>query len=277
MLTLEELRAFNRDGYVIRRGLYTAEEAAALHEVVFMDKEVQQQAHAVLDASGRKSKLSVWNLPGRNIYGAMARCARMVDNIERILGDECYHYHSKVMMKEPKVGGAWEWHQDYGYWYGNGNPSPNMCSAMVAVNPNTLENGCLQVLKGSHHMGRVDHGTVGGQAGADPERIKWALENFEVVPAVLDPGDTLFFHCNTFHASGANTSDKPRWSLIMCFNAKSNSSPRKHHHPQYSHLERWADDDVLGHKGVGYSPDDGTVFMNPEEDNSAGVAKKKGA
>ena len=23
------------------------------------------------------------------------------------------------MQKEPKVGGAWEWHQDYGYWYKN--------------------------------------------------------------------------------------------------------------------------------------------------------------
>ena len=25
------------------------------------------------------------------------------------------HYHFKLMKKEPKVGGAWEWHQDYGY------------------------------------------------------------------------------------------------------------------------------------------------------------------
>jgi hypothetical protein len=24
------------------------------------------------------------------------------------------------MQKEPRVGGAWEWHQDYGYWYKNG-------------------------------------------------------------------------------------------------------------------------------------------------------------
>ena len=31
-----------------------------------------------------------------------------------------YHYHSKLMLKEPEVGGAWVWHQDYGYWYQNG-------------------------------------------------------------------------------------------------------------------------------------------------------------
>ncbi len=29
------------------------------------------------------------------------------------------HFHSKLMQKEPRVGGAWEWHQDYGYWYKN--------------------------------------------------------------------------------------------------------------------------------------------------------------
>ena len=32
-------------------------------------------------------------------------------------GDEIYHYHSKLMMKEPKTGGAHIWHQDYGYIY----------------------------------------------------------------------------------------------------------------------------------------------------------------
>jgi hypothetical protein len=29
-------------------------------------------------------------------------------------GDEIYHYHTKIMMKDPKVGGSHIWHQDYG-------------------------------------------------------------------------------------------------------------------------------------------------------------------
>ena len=56
----------------------------------------------------------------------------MLDNAEALLSgpshggdagtqEEAYHYHTKMMIKEPHVGGAWEWHQDYGYWYGNGN------------------------------------------------------------------------------------------------------------------------------------------------------------
>jgi hypothetical protein len=35
--------------------------------------------------------------------------------MERLLDGEVYHYHHKMILKEPKIGGAWEWHQDYGY------------------------------------------------------------------------------------------------------------------------------------------------------------------
>ena len=69
--------------------------------------------------------------PRRGIYGMFARCRRMVDSCEQILGGEVYHYHSKMIMKDAKVGGAWTWHQDYGYWYQNGVlfPTRSACSS----------------------------------------------------------------------------------------------------------------------------------------------------
>ncbi len=40
----------------------------------------------------------------------------------------------KLMEKEPQVGGAWEWHQDYGYWYKNEFLFPDqMISIMIAI------------------------------------------------------------------------------------------------------------------------------------------------
>lgn len=64
--------------------------------------------------------------------------------------------------KEPRVGGAWEWHQDYGYWYKNGFLYPeDMISVMVALTDATIENGCLQVLKGTHKMQRIEHHFAG--------------------------------------------------------------------------------------------------------------------
>ena len=77
-----------------------------------------------------------------------------------------------MILKEPFTGGAWEWHQDYGYWYNNGCLAPDLASCLIAVDRATKENGCLQVLKGSHHLGRIDHGKVGDQTGADMERVQ---------------------------------------------------------------------------------------------------------
>ena len=47
-----------------------------------------------------------------------------------------------------------------------------MISCMIAIDKMDAENGALQVLAGSHKMGRIDHGKVGQQAGADIERVR---------------------------------------------------------------------------------------------------------
>ncbi len=66
---------------------------------------------------------------------------------EDILEGEVYHYHSKMILKDARVGGAWTWHQDYGYWYNFGLLQPLLTSVTIAVDKATRENGCLQVLR----------------------------------------------------------------------------------------------------------------------------------
>ena len=53
--------------------------------------------------------------------------------------------------------------QDYGYWYGNGCLTPEMGSIFMPLDVCVRENGCLQVLRGSHRMGRIEHGLTGDQ------------------------------------------------------------------------------------------------------------------
>jgi ectoine hydroxylase-related dioxygenase (phytanoyl-CoA dioxygenase family) len=127
------------------------------------------------------------------------------------------------MQKEPKVGGAWEWHQDYGYWYKNQFMFPDqLISVMVALSAANKANGCLQVIKGSHKLGRVNHGFSGEQVGADMVMVENALKTMELVYCDLQPGDALFFHSNLLHRSEANLSDHPRWSIISCYSSQSN-------------------------------------------------------
>ena len=266
-LTTDQIAAFQRDGYLFI-DLLDEEEVRMLRQAVRNDNVMQSNAMDIKDTSGRKTNLSLWNHPGDDIYGMIARCRRMVDSLEQLFDDEVYHYHSKLSAKEPKVGGAWEWHQDYGYWYLNGCLYPDMASVYIAIDDATRENGCMQVLRGSHLLGRVDHGRFGEQTGADPERVAAAKERMEHVYCEMKAGQALFFHGNLLHTSDPNLSDDPRWGLICCYNTKHNDPYKKSHHPGYTPLEKVPDSAV---KEIGAkASDSGQVFLSQDEDETTG-------
>jgi hypothetical protein len=240
-LNSTQLSEFERDGFLIERNLFDAKEIKLLHNSAKNDQELDQQSQERRDAKGTAVRLTLWNHPGDGIYGMFARCKKLVGRMEELLGGEVYHYHSKMILKDPQIGGAWEWHQDYGYWYHYGCLQPLMASAMIAVDPAKLSNGCLEVLRGSHHLGRLDHSLAGEQSGADPERVNVATNHYEKISVELEPGDTLFFHCNLLHCSGQNHSPDPRWAMICCYNAARNNPFKISRHPQYTPLEQVED------------------------------------
>jgi ectoine hydroxylase-related dioxygenase (phytanoyl-CoA dioxygenase family) len=263
-----QVKQFHQDGFLIVEKLLDSKETSLLAEAARADAAMQDAAMDVRDTRGRKTNLSLWNHPGDDIYGMIARSERVVNAVEQLLGGEVYHYHSKLSAKQPKVGGAWEWHQDYGYWYQNGCLLPDMLSLYVAVDPATRENGCLQVLRGSHRMGRIEHGRFGEQTGADPERVAVAAERMDLVHCELEAGSGVYFHCNTLHTSEANQSDKPRWGLICCYNAAHNDPYKEHHHPGYTPLIKVSDSAILEIGATGTS--EGSSFLKQEEDETSG-------
>ena len=240
----QDIKNYNEDGYCFERELFSSEEINLLAETARNDHAMDKASSSMDDGEGNDVRLSLWNHPGNGIYGMIARCERIVNRVEQLLDDEAYHYHSKMILKDAKVGGAWAWHQDYGYWYQNGLLFPNLCSVMIAVDKATEENGCLQVLKGSHKMGRINHILSGDQAGADFEHVEEAKKQLETIQCEMNPGDALFFHPNTLHCSASNLSDKARWALICCYNAKSNNPFKESHHPSYTKLDKVSDDQV---------------------------------
>ncbi len=240
-LTQAQIEQYKKDGYLIINGFLNPEEVEKLYEVAIDDSAVSKNAINVNDSTGKRSKLSLWYKPGADIYGLLTRSQQLVNSVDQLLdkngdgsvnrGDggptdhpvRVCHFHSKLMQKEPRVGGAWEWHQDYGYWYKNEFLLPDqMMSVMVAITDANKENGCLQVIKGSHKMGRVEHGFAGEQVGASQRYVDLALKTMDLVYVELKAGDVLFFHSNILHRSEANLSDKPRWSMISCYNRPSN-------------------------------------------------------
>jgi ectoine hydroxylase len=268
----DQVREYQDKGYVVAKGFFDREEIELLRRAAKEDKQLDQHSFARGDGEGGQVRLSLWNHPGDTIYGMFARCNSIVNSAEKILGGEVYHYHSKMIMKDAKVGGAWTWHQDYGYWYQNGVLFPLLTSVFIAVDPATKENGCLQVIPYSQNLGRIEHVLTGDQAGADQERVDEILKRLPLEYVEMEPGDALFFHANLLHRSDQNRSDNPRWSMIYCYNAARNDPYKEAHHPRYTPLSKVPDSAIkeAGLKRFGDSQSD-VAWLDEKEDQSARV------
>lgn len=238
----DAIEAFGRDGFIFARKLFDAEEVELLRRAMEEDPEVLRHILVRRDGLGGGTRIALWNRPGDSVYGLAARSERMVDTAEALLGGPVYHYQSKLTAKEAGGGGAWEWHQDYGYWYYNGCLFPQLVSCMVALDRSDRDNGCLQFLKGSHLMGRADHVQLTPEQNCiDPDVVAVAEARLERVYAELDPGDAVFFHCNMFHRSDQNVSDRRRYTLIICYNRVDNDTWKRDDDRFYVPLDKVAD------------------------------------
>jgi ectoine hydroxylase len=241
-LTDEEVASYHEDGFVIIPGLFTPEEVRPLSDALSHDPTMSDSRSEVLDPEGKSWKVSAWTTLGDSYLGIMPRTARMVDAVELLMGEEIYHWHSKIVNKQPGDGVV-AWHMGFSTWYLDGCPYPRTITCSIAIDHNDKKNGCLQVLKGSHRLGRFDDVEIGNSVGADPVRVEHAMQTHELVYCVLDPGDALFFHAKTLHGSDGNTSDRSRSLMHAAYNARSNEPifrERQAHH-LYAPLERVAD------------------------------------
>jgi len=265
-LSEDQIKDFHRDGYLIIKEFCNKQEIDKLYTTAIEDSILTRNALDLSDLSGKKTRLSLWFTPGNDVFGYLTRSERVVRAVAQLLDSESpvCHFHSKLMQKEPRVGGAWEWHQDYGYWYKNQFMFPDqLISVMTALTKANKENGCLQVIRGSHKLGRVNHGFSGEQVGADMVMVNNALRTMELVYCELAPGDALIFHSNLLHRSEANLSDQPRWSIISCYNAQSNPAYNENSVSWKNPVEIVPDEAILSWEAGSFSHAD---FLKKEND-----------
>ncbi|MDB9869542.1 phytanoyl-CoA dioxygenase family protein [Alphaproteobacteria bacterium] len=276
VLNKNQTQQFRQNGFVIVNNFFNEEETKLLQNASIQDPSIRNHLYDRADSEGLVTKMIAWNHPDDSIYGVTARSEKIVDTMEDLLGGEVYHYHSKITAKEPFEGGAWEWHQDYGYWYNNGCLFPLMATAMIALDKCTKENGCLQVLSGSNNLGRIDHALLeSGQVGVDLKRVDEAKKCLELVYCEMEPGDVLFFHCNTLHRSDKNNSPDRRWTLLCCYNAARNNPFLDHHHPKYTPLKKLPNSAIIEAGDKFLEIDNADGFLN-RPTAPPGLTKKAG-
>ena len=266
IISKDQMESYYTNGYLIINNFCTKEEIQKLYSTAKQDNAMAKNALDLNDQSGKKTKLSLWFTPSNDVFGYLTRSEKMIKSVEQLLNDDSpvCHFHSKLMQKEPRVGGAWEWHQDYGYWYKNQFMFPDqLISVMIALTDANKENGCLQVIRGSHKMGRVNHGFAGEQVGADMTMVSNALKTMELVYCDIKAGDALFFHSNLLHRSEANLSEHPRWSIISCYSSQSNLAYNETSTSWKTPVDIVPDEAILNWKAASLSEAD---FLKKEND-----------
>ena len=127
-------------------------------------------------------------------------------------------WHDQLLHKPPQAdtdAGAVGWHQDWYYWQ-CAEPA-DMLTAWVALVDVNQENGCMEVLPGSHKWGLQEGNDFFEQ---DLETLQKKIEEstgkpFETVSCELPAGAVSFHHCLTIHGSRPNLSNAPRLSLVI--------------------------------------------------------------
>jgi len=151
-----------------------------------------------------------WKIDSNPVIAGMAR---------QLLGsDEVVLMEDGAVIKKPVVGGKLSWHQDYAYWP---LAAPAAVTCWIALDDVGGENGGMQVAAGSHLLGEklpVEFGD--GSSFMHDERPGIGQvrqpeeEGLDVVGYELKAGECGFHHALLWHASGPNTSQKPRRGFI---------------------------------------------------------------
>jgi hypothetical protein len=217
MIPSQQSRAFARDGFLIVRGVLTDDEvrhlSTAINELAARPPVVGAQMAYFEDdllAPGQRvlSRIERF-VEYQEALGAIVRDPRLVRVVAALLGDDAVLFKDKINFKMPG-GGGFTPHQDI--QPGWDTYAPYYISVLVAIDPNTIENGCIELAAGHHHRGLIGR--------------KWEplegheLDGVEFTAYPMAPGDVAFFDCFAPHQSKPNLTGEPRRNLYLTYNRK---------------------------------------------------------
>jgi phytanoyl-CoA hydroxylase len=189
--------------------------------------EYESQVHypgspASIDAPGGRTVRRLLQACARDrLYSDWATSAPLANRLRQLLGPHLQlsqAHHNCIMTKNPAFSSATGWHQDIRYW---SFEKPELVSVWLALGREHEENGCLWLVPGSHRMEFCRE-----QFDADLFFRGNLNENSMVlqgkIPAELDAGDVLFFHCRLLHAAGRNRTDLTKLAAVFTYHAADN-------------------------------------------------------
>ena len=147
---------------------------------------------------------------------SVAKDPEILAMVRQLLGDDFALWNSSFFAKPANGGHATPWHQDGEYW-----PIEPLatCTVWIAVDPSTVENGCLNVIPGSHKEQRLKRHKQ-NSSKALTLSLEIEADEYEAdsaVPIELEAGQISLHDVYLVHGSEANNSKHSRRGMTLRF------------------------------------------------------------
>ncbi len=214
-LDQSDLDAFERDGFLVKRGAFSAADMKSIEtwtSEILTAPEVsgrhwvyheKSKKDGATDLVSRIEKIT----PFHEGFHELTEALRAP--VGQLLGEEAVLFKEKINFKMPG-GDGFKPHQDS--QAGWDAYADFFISALVSIDEATLENGCLQMCAGHHKDGL--------KRSWEPLTEK-DMVGMSFIPVPTKPGDVVFFDCYAPHASEANLSDRIRRIYYATYNRAS--------------------------------------------------------
>ena len=237
MLTQDQIKFYDDNGYVVLKNLFTADELHA----------IQQEAVVLRSPQRGHPDANVYEKDGETVRAAWAvemdseacarayRLPRLLGPVRQLLGDEVYLHQSRLNYKAAGKGDIFQWHQDYASWVHDGIPRGghrDMLTVLVMLDESTTDNGPLRFVPGSHKHGLIGsfYDTVTTSYPLHIVPDEYMDKHFASIPEVEMTGavGTVVLFCgNLVHSSKENHSPDGRRNLYFAYNRDDNRPVRE--------------------------------------------------
>ena len=222
ILSDEQVAQFERDGFLVVRGMYSPEEVADISEwtdAVANYPEVPGKYMMYFEKSQVDDSRILCRIenfvPYHEGFSKLITARRMQQAVSELFGEEAVLFKDKINFKLPGGDGFKE-HQDVQAGW---DEFANLhITAMIAIDETNEANGSLEMIAGMHRQG-----VLGSMwAPLTDEDTK----HVDYVAVHCKPGDAVFFDSYAPHRSQPNRTDKARRVLYITYNRKSEGDSR---------------------------------------------------
>lgn len=205
-LSTQQIQTWNRDGYLGPLDVFDTQDAAELR--VYFDDLLKR----TLAAGGDSYSISSAHMKHGRIWDLVNQPS-IVASVSDLLGDNVVGWGAHFFCKMPGDGKSVDWHQDCSFW--PLTPTKSV-TVWLAIDDADAENGCMEVLRGSHTQGLigfeksdVDGGNVLNQSIRNPEAYG------ERCQTPIRAGQMSIHSDLLIHGSPANRSQRRRCGLTL--------------------------------------------------------------